>query len=487
MGRSSDNPFPEKGTGQPDMLKRGAIWLLSLAVLAPVCFGATTILAGDDKERRGRERPDVVLIVTDDQRWDTLSQMPGVRRLLGEEGLTFSNAFVTNSLCCPSRSSILTGAHSHSTGVYTNGGEHGFKAFDDRSTIATWLNDDGYETAFIGKYFNGSWPGTYVPPGWDRWVAFRNANDLYYDYDLLIDGQSRAYGSDAGSYSTHVLGRYADRFIRKTPAGDPLFLMLSTFAPHSPRTAPPGEAPDPGSGWQPGPNLPEADVSDKPAYIKALSGDAHRRTLDGLRRWAEQVATLQAVDEMVVRVVDALEQTGRLDDTLIVFTSDNGIAFGEHGWTYKLTPYEESIRVPLVMRYDPLTDGASTDALAANVDIAPTIAALTGAPSPGAEGRSLLPILEGTAAGVREDLLIEHVEYRSSNGRPDPPTYCAVRTRNRLFVHYVTGEEELYDLDRDPWQLRNLASGPRHREELTSLRRRTKHLCRPKPPGFTWG
>ncbi len=474
------------------MFKRGAIWFLSIAVVAPSFFGVATILASGNDERGGGRaggRPDVVLIVTDDQRWDTLTHMPGVRRVLADEGVTFRNAFVTNPLCCPSRSTILTGAYSHSTGVYTNGGDLGFQAFDDRSTVATWLDGAGYETALIGKYFNGSWPGTYVPPGWDRWVAFRNAKDLYYDYDLLIDGRPRSYGSDAGSYSTDVLTKYADRFIRETPAEDPLFLLLSPFAPHSPRTAPPGAeaATDPASGWQPGPNLPETDVSDKPAYVRALGGDASRQVLDGRQRWAEQVTSLQAVDDMVVRVVHALRQTGRLDDTLIVFTSDNGIAIGEHGWTYKLTPYEESIRVPLVIRYDPLTDGTRSDALAANVDIAPTIAALAGALAPGAQGRSLLPILEDTAAAVHEEILIEHVEYRSDHGRPDPPTYCAVRTPNRLFVHYASGEEELYDLDRDPWQLRNLARVPPRREELTALRRRTMQLCRPKPPGFTWG
>ncbi|MEX1263083.1 MAG: sulfatase [Actinomycetota bacterium] len=466
------------------MGKRVTIWFLSIAALAPASFGAHAILADAGPGRRAR--PDIVLIVTDDQRWDTLSQMPGVQRLLADRGLTFDNAFVTNPLCCPSRSTILTGTHSHSTGVYTNEGANGLKAFDDRSTVATWLDDAGYETAFIGKYFNGSWPTAYVPPGWDRWAAFRNAGDLYYDYDLLVDGRARPYGSDDRSYSTDVLARYADRFIRTTPGDDPLFMMLSTFAPHSPRTPPPGTAPGTTVEWQPGPNLPELDVSDKPVYIQALRRVGPERVADARRAWAEQVAALRSVDEMVTLVVRALRETGRLDDTLIVFTSDNGIAIGEHGWNYKLTPYEESIRVPLVVRYDPFTDGGRTDALATNVDIAPTIAALAGSGAPGVEGRSLLPILGGRATDVREDLLIEHVEYRTDRGLPDPPTYCAVRTREHLFVHYATGEEELYDLARDPWELENLASDPAHREELTALRQRTKQLCRPKPPGFTW-
>src|SRR5688572_2635243 len=176
------------------MVKRVTIWFLSIAALAPASLGASALLAGANDDRPSR--PDIVLIVTDDQRWDTVSQMPGVQKLLADRGLTFANAFVTNPLCCPSRSTILTGTHSHSTGVYTNEGANGLKAFDDRSTIATWLDRAGYETAFIGKYFNGSWPTTYVPPGWDRWAAFRNAGDLYYDYDLLVDGKARAYGSD---------------------------------------------------------------------------------------------------------------------------------------------------------------------------------------------------------------------------------------------------------------------------------------------------
>jgi len=472
------------------MFKRVTIWFLSIAALAPASLGASAILAGDDDDRPAR--PNIVLIVTDDQRWDTLSQMPGVDRLLADRGLTFSNAFVTNPLCCPSRSAILTGTHSHSTGVYTNEGAHGLAAFDDRSTIATWLDDAGYETAFIGKYFNGSWPAAYVPPGWDRWAAFRNGDDLYYDYDLLVDGRPRAYGTGADSYSTDVLARYAERFIRMTPDDDPLFMMVSTFAPHSPRTPPPGSVAGTdadaatASAWQPGPNLPETDVSDKPAYVQALDPFGPQHLRRARRAWAEQVAALRSVDEMVTGVVRALRETGRLTDTLIVFTSDNGIAVGEHGWTYKLAPYEESIRVPLVMRYDPLTDGGRTDALAVNVDIAPTIAALAGVRAPGIEGRSMLPILEGEAAGVRKDFLIEHVRYRGDRGLPDPPTYCAVRTHDRLFVHYATGEEELYDLDRDPWELENLATVARRREELTALRQRTKQLCRPKPPGFTW-
>ena len=195
---------------------------------------------------------------------------------------------------------------------------------------------------------------------------------------------------------------------------------------------------------------------------------------------------LRAVDDIVLQVAQALPGHDRLEETLIVFTSDNGIAFGEHRWKYKLTPYEESIRVPLVIRYDPLTEGDTTPALALNVDLAPTIAELAGVDLPGADGRSLVPILSGEAPAVRTDFLIEHAQYRSVRGRPDPPSYCGVRSQRHTFVHYATGEEELYDVWRDPDQLLNLASLPSQRGIIESLRARATGLCVPVPPGFSW-
>jgi arylsulfatase A-like enzyme len=471
---------------RPTIANRRNAWRgLALVLVGAVIFSSAGGLFGATRPHRGAGRPNVVLIVTDDQRWDTLSRMPGVSRVLGGRGVTFENAFVTNSLCCPSRASILTGAYSHTTGVYTNGGRYGFRAFDDGSTVATWLDDAGYRTALIGKYFNGAWPITYVPPGWDRWAAFRGSHELYYDFDMTMDGRRRSFGSAPSEYSTSVLGDLAGRFIRGTDPADPLFLMLTPFGPHSPSTPAPGDLDGVVPAWQPGPNLPERDVSDKPAYIRAL--DHHPSDRKARLRWARQVMTLRAVDDMVLEVVTALRDTDRLGDTLIVFTSDNGIAFGEHRWNYKLTPYEESIRVPMVMRYDPLTSGRSTRAIALNVDLAPTIADIAGVEAPEAEGRSLVPVLAGKARAVRSNFLIEHAQYRDARGRADPPTYCGVRTQRHTFVHYVTGEEELYDLRRDPFQLRNLASEWSHRDVLRALRKRARQLCRPTPPGFTWG
>ncbi|MGH2539198.1 MAG: sulfatase family protein [Actinomycetota bacterium] len=465
---------------------RPSAWgaLAILVVGATIVSGPVERPFGAPRGHAAVDAPNVVLIVTDDQRWDTLSSMRGVQRVLAAPGTTFRNAFVSNSLCCPSRASILTGAYSHSTGVYTNGGEDGFQAFDDGSTLAMWLDSAGYRTALIGKYFNGAWPVEYIPPGWDRWVTFRGSQRLYYDYALSVQGRSRSFGSAASDYSTSVLGGYAERFIRGADAADPLFLMLTPFAPHAPRIAGPGDSADVLDPWVPGPNLPEADVSDKPDHIRELATRTHGPHARAL--WAQQVKALRAVDGMVVDVVRALRETGRLHDTIIVFTADNGIALGEHRWNYKLVPYEESIRVPMVMRYDPLTEGATPRAMALNVDIAPTVTDLAGISAPGAEGRSLVPVLSGARKSVRSSFLLEHEQYRAASGGADPPTFCGMRTHRHLFVRYATGEEELYDLRRDPYELRNLAEVSTYEVRLERLRSRARALCRPRPPGFSW-
>ena len=233
---------------------------------------------------------------------------------------------------------------------------------------------------YIDAYQHAALTG-YVPPGWDRWAAF--VRSRYLDYKLTIDGHIQAYGDDASDYSTNVLGSLAERFIRDTPG--PIFVEYAPAAPHAPAIS---EARFQGAfadlpPWRP-PSYDEPDVSDKPSYIRdlpPLSGDV-RAAVDAFRQ--NQYRTLQSVDSQVEALVGALRDTGRLSDTLIVFTSDNGISWGEHRWVKKEVPYEESIRVPLVVRYDPMTAadaGATSPALALNIDIAPTIAAVAGVPA----------------------------------------------------------------------------------------------------------
>lgn len=443
-----------------------------------------TLFAQPTPHAQTSDRPNVVLILTDDQRWDSLSVMPEVQRLLVRRGMTFRQAVVTNPLCCPSRATILTGRYSHTTGVYFNRGPHGgwnvFRA-SESSTIATALDGAGYRTALIGKYLNGyGGDGIYVPPGWDRWFAFTE-NPGYYDY-TMYDSSGRPhrvpFGSEPEEYSTDVIRRTAVEFIRGTPEDTPLFLMVTPYAPHRPSIPAPRHLD--GSADAPvdlGPAVGEADVSDKPAHIRR--GDrADPTMIRGLTR--DRWETLLAVDELVSRILTALRDTGRRNNTLVIFTSDNGYAVGEHRWEGKLVPYEESIQVPMIVGFPgAIPGGTVSDALVSNVDIAPTIADFAGVSLP-VDGVSLRPLLTDDASSARGSVVLEHLMATTS-----VPTYCGVRTPSFTFVHYATGEEELYDLIQDPQQQRNaVSSRPRKADELRNL---TMSLCRPVPPGFSWG
>jgi N-acetylglucosamine-6-sulfatase len=429
-------------------------------------------------------KPNVVFIVTDDQRWDTLWAMPTVQSDLVDHGVRFRNAFVTNPLCCPSRATILTGEYSHSTGVYSNmeGSPYAFSAFDDSSTLATWLHDGGYRTGLFGKYLNG-YPGASVPPGWDRWFATRDLG--FYDYPATDDGVDITFGSAPEDYETTVLASRADEFIRSTPAERPLFAYITPHAPHDPATPAPGDE-DAFSQlprWRP-PSYNEADVSDKPVYIRRRARlMSAKAEIDQFR--LDQYRSLLAVDRLVGTVVQALRDTGRLADTMIVFTSDNGILWGEHRWRVKNVPYEESIRVPMVIRYDPITTERRSDGhIVGNVDLAPTAASLAGAQAPGTEGLDLLALLRDRRAPWRHDFLLEHMSSRPETNGPIP-SYCGVRASSAVYVYYKTGEEELYDLTADPYELQNVAADPARATVLAKMRTRVSQLCQPPPPGLT--
>jgi N-acetylglucosamine-6-sulfatase len=456
-----------------------ALFALLLALVQPL---------GLRSAEPATNRPNIVLILTDDQRWDQLWSMPNVQHELVDKGVTFENAFVVNSLCCPSRASILTGGYSHTTGVYSNNPPHGgFDSFrpDEHSTIATWLRKAGYTTALVGKYLNhygAAGKAGYVPQGWSRWIALAIDTVKYYDYPLNIDGTIVHYDHRPRDYSTDVLANRAVKVIHK--AKGPLFLYYAPSAPHGPAN------PDPRDvsrfrdmkPYRP-PNYNEADVSDKPAWVQSLPSLSPEReaTIDAFRR--HQFQSLVEVDRSVGRIVQALADTHRLHNTMIVFTSDNGIAWGEHRWAGKKDAYEESIRVPMVIRYDAMGTTKRTNSnLVLNIDLAPTFAALAGVKAPNADGRSLVPLLDGTSSSWRTDFLIEHLKDQQA----PIPTFCAVRSEGFLYVVYATGEEELYDLSQDPFELDNRATDPTELVMLEQMRQRTKELCQPPPPGFVF-
>ncbi len=437
-------------------------------------------------ERNGK--PDIVLILTDDQRFDTLDAMPQVNELLVRPGMRFENAFVVNPLCCPSRATILTGKYSHSTGVYTNQWHDGYSAFDSRRTVATALDKAGYRTALFGKYFNG-YKGERVPEGWDRWFATFGPNSAYYSYRARDDGKIRRFGTRPSDYGTTVVRHQATSFIRSVPRGKPLFMVVAPHAPHSPATAAPQDVR--AFGGLPrfdGPSYGESDVSDKPPYIRALPPfDAQRvARIEVFRR--QQLRALLGIDRLVASVVKTLEDTGRLHNTLVVFTSDNGFMWGEHRYRTKNAPYEESIRVPMVMRFDSAGSPARIDShLVANVDLTPTFVAAAGAHLPGMEGKNLLRLFRSPSGGWRHAFLVEHVEYQMERGSDTPvPTYCMIRTERYAYVHYADSFRELYDMRADPAQLENLAGDRAYGSTVRRLESRLRELCRPRPPGFSW-
>jgi N-acetylglucosamine-6-sulfatase len=477
-------------------LAAGMSMLVVLPGCGPAALSANVAVAANGS---AHARPNVVVILTDDQRFDTLFAMPRVQRQLADHGVTFDQAVVSNSLCCPSRAALLTGSFSHTNGVYTNvyttwspyGAWPAFHELgDEEGTIAVALDDQGYRTGLFGKYLN-DFGGDQAPPGWDEFAAFvgNHQGGGYYDYSMFVDDdagkRTERHGSTPQDYSTDVLADDAVRFIRTTPSDTPLFLYAAPYAPHA------GIVPAPGdigtwSGYQQQlpPNFDETDVSDKPPYISQRQQLPERPMR---MKFELEYEALQGVDRLVGRVVAALRASDRLRDTFIVFMSDNGVAFGEHRWDYKLTPYEEAIHVPMVVRYDPLTDdraGRRSEALVANVDVAPTIADVAGVAFDGVgkvDGVSIAPVLSGAANSVRTSVLLEHIDYP---GHYHVPSYCGLRTPSWAYVRYSGGSEELYRLSTDPYELRNIASTAT--DQLRRLRAITRERCRPLPPEYRW-
>ena len=466
------------------MRKRLIAATAAVAVVG-VAVGTYLVLHGREPRKSIRtfsRVPNIVLINTDDMRLDSLSAMPIVRRLLGDHGVTFTNAFVTTSLCCPSRASMLTGTYAHTNGVWTNGPPYGgFHAFhSDHSTIATWLRAAGYRTGLFGKYLNKYENTRYVPPGWDRWVAWDGGRcncNFYYHYWLNIDGKLKWYGTGPQNYSTDVLADDVVSFIKGSDS--PMFVYFAPYAPHLPST-PADRDKHAFQGLPPShpPNYNEADVSDKPAWVRGLPTIGPPRNLRLEKARIRALASLQAVDRAVGRIVQTFAQEGRLRNTVFVFTSDNAYAWGEHRWTGKNNPYEEVIRVPLVIRYDALRGVPRDDAhIVANIDLAPTFADLAHAvPTSTVDGRSLVPLLRQADGPWRKDLLIEQFAIGKA------PSFCAVHTGRYEFVAYPTKETELYDLQSDPYQLTNVVSDRRYARLIRHFEKRLRELCNPPPP-----
>ena len=436
-------------------------------------------------------RPNIVVIMTDDQTLRDMEVMTNVNSLLVNTGTTFSNHFVNYSWCCPSRATFLTGQVAHNHGVMSNAApDGGYSKLDHSNTLAVWLQQAGYHTVAIGKYLNQYGllePRTTIPSGWTEWYVAPDPDVyMYYNYSINENGTLVFYGEGEENYQTDVFSRKATDFIvRMASSSTPFFLYVAVLAPHDDLNSL-TRGPEPAlrhKGAFADRLLPvkasinELDVSDKPVVIQQFP-IVDLSTID---RWTlnyqGRLESLLAVDEAVASIINALKSVNKLKDTVVIFTSDNGFLIGEHRlWGHKIFPYEESIRVPLVIRYPGYPRQARKE-MVSNIDLAPTIVELAGASAGRVmDGRSLVPLLQGSTVPWRKSLLIEAVTGDLGLGVSSLNIhFSALRTSGYLYVEHDTGEKELYNFVNDvcnvadPLQLTSQHANPCYADLISRL------------------
>ncbi len=495
-------PFPDMAT--PTLS-------VTLPTAAATSIPSPTSVTTSTPTTSGRP-PNIVLVLTDDLDTDSIRVMPRLKSLIADQGTTFSRSFLNVSLCCPSRTTILRGQYATNTQVYGNMPPDGgfarvYSQGLEQSTLAVWLQSAGYRTMLAGKYLNGfpeSRNAMYIPPGWSEWYSAIKGNAYSeFNYTLNENGKPVVYGNTPTDYGTDVYARKAIEFIqRAAKQRQPFFIYLAPYAPHSPSTPAPRHAnlfPDAKAPRSP--NYDEADVSDKPAYIRGRPPLTDKEIAQIDVDFRKRLQSLQAVDEAIANIVVALQATNQLDNTYIFFTSDNGFHLGNHRLMEgKIAPYEEDIRVPLIVRGPGVPAGRTLDHLVGNIDFAPTFAELGGAEIPDfVDGRSIVPLLRNNPPASdawRQAYLIQAGRPRTvatlgntdldstshDYAVADPnlleppdvdallpetqralaiPPYQGIRTKDNVYVEYSTGERELYDLDHDPYELTNIAATAR--------------------------
>ena len=497
-----------------------------LAVAAGALLLALAITAAANPARSGAggsaQRPNVIVIVTDDQTVAQLSPetMPETIEALADPGTNFSASVVSSPLCCPSRAGFLTGQYPHNSGVIDN--EPGYAALTDKqSTLPAWLQAAGYRTGYTGRFILNyereapvalpydSDAGYAAPPGIEDWFGYVGSQTVYSGAAFSDNGTPVTAGTGATGYSTKVINRAALDFVRGADAdARPFFLMVTHLAPHSSNTTAPGPCgkgglpiPEDAAAYRPYRNLAlpkpesfdEQQIGDKPNWVATRPALGHSRRRDLKLGYRCALSTLSTVDRGVGELVDQLERQDELDQTAIFFTSDNGYFFGEHRiFLNKVFPYEEALRVPLLARIPPSLLGPKArrdgqpeevSALVNNLDLTATILDLAGARPCNAagscrtlDGRSLRPLLNGKRPDWSRGraLLYQLGGNRTCGVIPTErglnTFYDALRTARHTYVELDrvnkdTGicdrpEWELYDLEADPSQLRNQAVNP---------------------------
>ncbi len=483
--------------------------LLVLGSSAPLSALATE---KHRSKRRSQAHPNIVFILADDLDaatspiWDA---MPNTARLLRDRGVNFTNSFAPTPICCPARSSILTGKYGHNTGVLTNGGDQGGWATfvrngNEERTMAVYLQNAGYKTGLIGKYMNGiEAEPTHIPPGWSEWNAFvDNVAYTGYNYQMNENGTIVQYGDAESDYNTDVVRNKAVDFINRAESNDdqPFFLYVAPTAPHLPLPPAPRHQNNPyTNALSPRtPNYNEPDLSDKAAWLR-LSGDTRTAIVNGWNDtdYRNRMGSLYALDEAIAAIYQTLADKGELDNTVIIFTSDNGYNLGAHRLIHKMAPYEESIRVPLVIAGKGVTPHTETR-MTGEIDFAPTFLQLAGVAVPNdtssqnfMDGRSLIPLLHNQQpTNWRSDLVLQYVTGGAANGigaelppgfnilvtGQEIPTYKALRTTDNTYIEWYSDENfpnvqepELYNLNSDSFQLNNLLATPAGRWQNRGL------------------
>ncbi|WP_413098175.1 sulfatase [Streptomyces sp. Inha503] len=546
------------------------IWVALAATLAVVACGLAAERygwagIGDDGGSEAKRKPNVVMIMTDDQWLESMRVMDRTREVFGDGGVTFERYYPSMPLCCPSRSTFLSGQFAHNNGVRHNSSpQGGYAKLNHKNTLPVWMQKAGYVTSHIGKYPNGYGKRNpkEVPPGWDEWRGSVDPTTYrMWGYRLNENGKLKTYGNpnveDPKLYQTDVYRDKAADFIkRKSAQGKPFFLDVAFLAPHgelldgrkkqggskqpgpgkteekaeeadaakeadrpqvgpAPRPAPrhKGKFAD-----EPLPEMPaygEGDMSDKPQFLRDYPklGQDQETTKEITQSYRGRLEALLAVDEAVGKLVSTLREAGQLDNTYLLFASDNGFFFGQHNVpTGKFLPHEASGHVPMMLRGPGIEGGTPSREMSSNVDLAATIADIGGAkPGLTLDGRSLLPfardpsrhtdrpILHEAAEGARRSPVGENPpssgadaasgrqaakgdldqdgEASPGKTRKRPPrhgqvysaAYESIRTERYLYVRYTKGGRELYDLKTDPYEMSSKHDDPAYAEVRKAL------------------
>lgn len=457
--------------------------LLAVTVIVPTAMGTSV----NSPVSRTSEPPNIIFILTDDLSVREMKHHPKLRNMIGGKEGAELDGFTTNSLCCPSRASILTGTYTHNNNVKANkapaGGRYRFwKEGHEKDSLGRWMYRAGYRTSYIGKYLNGYTKGK--PVGWASWYGYSGYYKRQSSHPFFWKGKKRYVkrGND-----TDQMRRFAVREIKASKkTKKPLFLTVATNAPHSPSIYSKKDSEDFSELKVPRtPAYRETDLSDKPKWVRERPPISKKKKASMDLMYRDRQRAMKSVTRLTDSVIQELKKTGELDNTYIVFTSDNGFRFGEHGIGQgKTTAYEEDIRVPLYVRGPGIPGPSKPQGPALLIDLAPTFLDWADASKPAdIDGRSLAPFLWETERNQRKAFLVEGYNDREGYHHY-VPTYRTLRGKDFSYTEYPASNgyngRELYDLNEDPYQLKNLLTGDYSEQEVSKYSQQLEKLykCR---------